>query len=425
MRHEVEHRFLELVFRHLAVADHHPRVGHEALQQVRHRIDRLDAVVDEEHLPAAGDLGANRAHQHRRVELHDVGLNREPVFRRRLDHRHVADADQRHVQRARNRRRRHRQHVDLLAHLLDALLVRHAEALLFVDDQQAEILEVHVLRQQPMRADDDVETAGGKGLERFRDLLLGAEAADHVDLGGERRKPLGQRLQMLRRQDGRRREEGDLFAFHHRLERRAHRHLGLAVADVAAQQSIHRRRRFHVALDVGDRGCLIRRERKLERVLEFLLPMRIGAERIAGDGLARRIELEQLLGHVAHGLLDLGLGAFPGRAAEPIERRLRAAGVLLDQVEPFDRHEQLRIAVILQLEEFLDDVAAGDRDLLEADELADAVIDVDDQIADLEVAQVGKECGGRRALLAGAGLAPFLVEDVGFGVNVEGLGPGT
>ncbi len=73
--------------------------------------------------------------------------------------------------------------------------------------------------------------------------------------------------------------------------------------------------------------------------------------------------------------------------------------------------------MILELEEFLDDVAAGDRDLLEADELADAVIDVDDQIVDLEVAQVGEEGGGRRSLLAGAGLAALFVEDIGFGVD--------
>ena len=224
---------------------------------------------------------------------------------------------------------------------------------------------------------------------------------------------------------GRRREERDLFAVHHRLERRAHRHFGLAVADVAAQQPIHRRRRFHVALDVGDRCRLIGRQRELERVLEFFLPVRVGAERVTGHGLARRIELEQLLGHVAHGLLDLGLGALPGGAAEPIERRLRAAGVFLDQVETLDRHEQLRVAEIAKLEELLHDVAAGDGDLLEADELADAVIDVNDQIADLEVAQVGEECGRHRSLLAGAGLAPLFVEDVGLGVDLKGLGLGT
>ena len=66
-------------------------------------------------------------------------------------------------------------------------------------------------------------------------------------------KPLAQRLQMLEREHGRWREKGDLLAVHHRLERGAHRDFGLAVAHVAAQQPVHRRRRLHVLLDVGNR----------------------------------------------------------------------------------------------------------------------------------------------------------------------------
>ena len=62
MRHEVEHRALERVLVHLAVADDDARFGHQPLQQVAHRVDRLDAVVDEEDLAAARDLGADRAH---------------------------------------------------------------------------------------------------------------------------------------------------------------------------------------------------------------------------------------------------------------------------------------------------------------------------------------------------------------------------
>ena len=36
--------------------------------------------------------------------------------------------------------------------LLDVLLVRHADALLLVHDQQAEILELHILAEQSVRA---------------------------------------------------------------------------------------------------------------------------------------------------------------------------------------------------------------------------------------------------------------------------------
>ncbi len=78
------------------------------------------------------------------VEFRDHGLNRHAVFGRRFDDAHVAQADERHVQRARNGRGAHGEHVDLLAQLLQPLLVAHAEALLLVDDEQAEILKLDV-----------------------------------------------------------------------------------------------------------------------------------------------------------------------------------------------------------------------------------------------------------------------------------------
>ena len=44
--------------------------------------------------------------------------------------------------------------------------------------------------------------------------------------------------------------------------------------------------------------------------------------------------------------------------------------------------------MILELEKLLDDVAVTDGQLFQANELADAVIDVDDVIANLEVTQI-------------------------------------
>ena len=249
---EVEHRPLELVFSHLAVRHDHAGFRDEALDEVADRENRLDPVVNEVHLPAALELVPDGVGDDVRVELDDVGLNREPILRRGLDDRHVADAHERHVQRSRNRCRAQRQHVDLPAHLLDALLVRDAEALLFVDHQQPEVLELNVPRQQAMRADDDVDLARAEVLDDLILFGLAAEPADHVDRHRKSGEPLGQRLLMLKRQHGRRREERHLLSVHHRLERGAHRHFGLAVADVAAEQAIHRRRRFHVALDVVD-----------------------------------------------------------------------------------------------------------------------------------------------------------------------------
>ena len=167
------------------------------------------------------------------------------------------------------------------------------------------------------------------------------------------------------------------------------RHFGLAVAHVAAEQTVHRRRRLHVALDVGNRGGLVDGQLVGESVFEFLLPVCVGAEGVTGHGLALGVELQQLFGHVAHGLLDAGLRLLPCRAAQAIERRSRPAGVLLDKVQPLNRDEQLVLTRVSQLQELLLRVAgAANPELFQADELADAVVNVDDEVADFEVAQI-------------------------------------
>ena len=115
-----------------------------------------------------------------------------------------------------------------------------------------------------------------------------------------------------------------------------------------------------------------------------------GAKAWPDDGLARGVELQQLLGHVAHRLLDARLGPLPGRPAKPSSVRMARAGVLLDQVQPLDGDEELVVAGVAELHELLV-LADVQTDLLQSDERADAVIDVDDEIADLQIAQVREE----------------------------------
>ncbi len=45
------------------------------------------------------------------------------------------------------------------AHLLEAFFVADAEALLFVDDEQAEVLELEVFGEDAVGADEDVDLA--------------------------------------------------------------------------------------------------------------------------------------------------------------------------------------------------------------------------------------------------------------------------
>jgi hypothetical protein len=267
--------------------------------------------------------------------------------------------------------------------------VGDAEPLLLVDDEQAEVAKLHVLRQQAVCPDDDLDTAVREILEDLFLLSPGPEPADHVDAHRERGKPFGQRLQVLEGQDGGRRQNGHLLAVHHRLECRPRGDLGLAVAHVAAEKPVHGRWGLHVALDVGDGRLLVRRQLVLERVLELLLPVRVGAERVPRDGLARGIELEQFTCHVTHGPADARLRPLPTRPAEPVERRARRAGVLLDEIEPLDGNEELVVTRVVHLQKLLCGVRRRpESDLPKPDEHADAVIDVDHQVVDFEVAEV-------------------------------------
>jgi hypothetical protein len=59
----------------------------------------------------------------------------------------------------------------LLAHLLDALFVADAEALFFVDDEQAEIGKFDVFGKDAVGADQDVDLAGFGFLQDFFLLL--------------------------------------------------------------------------------------------------------------------------------------------------------------------------------------------------------------------------------------------------------------
>ena len=59
-----DHHLRQVVFVHLPVRHPDPRFRHQVVQVQLHAVDGLDAVVDEEHLPAAFDLAQDRlAHQ--------------------------------------------------------------------------------------------------------------------------------------------------------------------------------------------------------------------------------------------------------------------------------------------------------------------------------------------------------------------------
>ena len=177
------------------------------------------------------------------------------VGRGGLDRAHVARAGEGEIKRARDRRGGEGEDIDETEELFELLLLFHAESLLLIDDNEAEVLKFHVLRQQAVCADDDIDGAVGQSGDGAALAFGGLQAAEAIDpdrIGGE---SFAQVFPMLFRENGSGDEEGDLLAVLHRLEDGADGHFGFAEADVAADEAVHAgRRALHVTFGLEDRS---------------------------------------------------------------------------------------------------------------------------------------------------------------------------
>ncbi len=128
--------------------------------------------------------------------------------------------------------------------------------MLFVDHDQAKIAIGDGLLEDGMGADDDRYRAILQAhQDRFaRAALVPAGQQRDLDPGGRQHPP--QCLEMLAREDFRRRQQGGLRPRLHRDQHRLQRNHRLAGTDVALQQPQHRGRLRQVALDFGDRALL-------------------------------------------------------------------------------------------------------------------------------------------------------------------------
>ncbi len=143
-RGEAVHDRRKFPFGHLPMTHIHPRFRHQFLQVCLHRVDRVDAVVDKEDLPAAFQFAQDRlSHQPRRIRSH-VRDDRQSFLGRRVQVRDIAHPGQCHVERARDRCGGQRQDIHFRAEFFQVFLVRHAKALLLVDHHQPQILELHI-----------------------------------------------------------------------------------------------------------------------------------------------------------------------------------------------------------------------------------------------------------------------------------------
>ena len=117
----------------------------------------------------------------------DDGLDGQPVLGRGVDGAHVARAGQGQVEGARDGRGGQGQDIHGGAELFESFLVHDAETLLFVNDDQAQILEGNVALQEAVGADDDVHRAGGELADDGRQFARGCESGRAIRCGRDNR----------------------------------------------------------------------------------------------------------------------------------------------------------------------------------------------------------------------------------------------
>ena len=163
-------------------------------------------------------------------------------------------------ERARDRRRGHVQ--DVRRHPLHPLRVERLalldpEAVLLVDDAEAEAGELHRRLDQRVGADDQPQLPGREPLQRF----LAARRRRRPGQQRERRRLFGQQLaqghRVLLGQGLGRRHQHRLEARFQRPQHRVDGDDGLAAAHLAHQQPLHRLARVEVGVDLVERLQLV------------------------------------------------------------------------------------------------------------------------------------------------------------------------
>ncbi len=193
-RRETPHRLVLVAAAHLAM--HQIDDVAEALAQSLEAIlgggeiahfGFLDQRTDPIDPLAVVERAADRVDDFRKpVERDGAGIDRLAAGRllAQFGNVHVAEIGQH--QRARDRRRGRDQHVDRLALVHQRQPLMHAEAVLLVDDGEREILEHHLVLEQRMGADQNVDVARGEAGEALGALLAALAAGEDfgADAGG-------------------------------------------------------------------------------------------------------------------------------------------------------------------------------------------------------------------------------------------------
>ena len=203
---------LKLALAHLSVRDGDACFGNQRGELLATVLDRLHLVVQEVDLAAALEFADDGLADEARLLGVHKGLDCQTALGGCRDDGEVADAFEAHRERARDRRGREREDVDLGAQLPERLLLANAEAVFLVDDDEAEALEGHLVGRSlcvPITMSTVPSAMPSSAFVVSLPVLKQESSATRTGQGA---KSVAEGLGMLLGEQGRRAEHGHLPA---------------------------------------------------------------------------------------------------------------------------------------------------------------------------------------------------------------------
>ena len=137
--------FLQILRLHLSVTDCYPTVWNMLLDEHLELRKLGYSVAYEINLSVSAHLEVDGIADDLTTKRHQFGMNRISVRWRSAHDAHIPGAHQRELEGTRNRSGTHRKCIDIHLELTEFLFGRHAELLLFIDDEQSQVMPFHGL----------------------------------------------------------------------------------------------------------------------------------------------------------------------------------------------------------------------------------------------------------------------------------------
>jgi len=263
---------------HGAVQKAHAQVGEHRLLQFLGEcggglglelLGFLDQGADYIGLPALGNLLADEPVGFRGPGCGEPeGGHRPPAWRHLIEDRDLHIAVEGQGERARDGGSGHHQGVGLRAFGPQLCPLPHAEAVLLINDDQAEAMESNALLDESVSAHRDLRSARGNAVVGAFPILGAQRPSEQLDLHAQRLQQMREHQVVLLGQQLRRGHQRALVAVLQRDHQGRGGHDGLPRAHIALKQAAHGQIGGHVGGDLGDDALLGAGEGKGERLFE-------------------------------------------------------------------------------------------------------------------------------------------------------------